>query len=253
MSYTYLQEQGAESSAAYFADIPASVLWRLNLTAGKYCSSDSETNYYRHSRSGMMSEPSTEDRGGDSLMSCAVDSHVRTSPVLVAALESQESEADCGPSSLVSLARFDPGSRSLKTRQTLLFEDSTECLLILPRWGWMLDGECFLLAPLVLHTHVRDCGYWPTPCLPGNGGSHGKAKLKARLFPTPRADSRDNCGGQDARKKAQADGTYIGRNINPQLQEWLMDWPIDWTVVEPLATDKFQQWLDSHGISSHKI
>ena len=33
MSYTFLLEQGAESSAASFADIPAFVLSRLNLTS----------------------------------------------------------------------------------------------------------------------------------------------------------------------------------------------------------------------------
>ena len=27
----------------------------------------------------------------------------------------------------------------------------------------------------------------------------------------------------------------------------LMGWPIGWTVLEPLATDKYQQWLEQHG------
>ena len=43
MSYTFLQEQGEESSAECFSDIPASVLSRLSLTAEKSCSNDNET------------------------------------------------------------------------------------------------------------------------------------------------------------------------------------------------------------------
>ena len=43
MSYTFLQEQGEESSAESFSDIPASVLSRLNLTAAASCSNASGT------------------------------------------------------------------------------------------------------------------------------------------------------------------------------------------------------------------
>lgn len=57
MSYTYLQEQGEESSAGSFSDIPQSVLSRLSLTAGKSCfSNDSEMDTYPSSLSGMTSE-----------------------------------------------------------------------------------------------------------------------------------------------------------------------------------------------------
>jgi hypothetical protein len=39
----------------------------------------------------------------------------------------------------------------------------------------------------------------------------------------------------------------VGGQLNPNWVEWLMGWPIGWTDLKPLATDKFQQWLDSHG------
>ncbi len=71
MSYTYLLEQGEESSAASFSDIPPSVLSRLNLTAEKSCSKDSGTESCQSSRSGMMSPPSTELRGEERSMSSA--------------------------------------------------------------------------------------------------------------------------------------------------------------------------------------
>ena len=32
----------------------------------------------------------------------------------------------------------------------------------------------------------------------------------------------------------------------PQFVAWLMGWPMDWTSLEPLETDKFQQWQQQH-------
>ena len=40
--------------------------------------------------------------------------------------------------------------------------------------------------------------------------------------------------------------------LNPAFSEWLMGWPIEWTDSKPLATDKFQAWLLSHGEHSAK-
>jgi len=37
--------------------------------------------------------------------------------------------------------------------------------------------------------------------------------------------------------------------LNPAWVEWLMGWPIGFTDLEPLAMDRFQQWLRSHGRS----
>jgi len=41
-----------------------------------------------------------------------------------------------------------------------------------------------------------------------------------------------------------------GFNVNPDWNDWLMGWPIGHTDLKPLATDKFQQWLRSHGVCS---
>ena len=69
MSYTYLLEQGEESSAESFSDIPASVLSRSNHTAGKFSCSGSETECCPGSQSGTTCEPSTADRGAALLTS----------------------------------------------------------------------------------------------------------------------------------------------------------------------------------------
>ena len=29
--------------------------------------------------------------------------------------------------------------------------------------------------------------------------------------------------------------------------EWMMGWPIQWSVLKPLETGKFRQWLQQHG------
>jgi hypothetical protein len=35
--------------------------------------------------------------------------------------------------------------------------------------------------------------------------------------------------------------------LSPEWAEWLMGWLMGWSGLAPLATDKFQQWLNSHG------
>ena len=106
MSYIYLQEQGEESSAECFSDIPASVLSRLNLSVEKSCSKDSETESCPSSQSGTTYEPLTANRGEEKLTSSAEDSPVKTSLAQAKARESTEQEAGSGLSSQESLAKY---------------------------------------------------------------------------------------------------------------------------------------------------
>ena len=160
MSYTYLLEQGEESSAASFSDIPQSVLSRLNLIAGKSCCKGSETESYQSSQSGMMLPPSTELRGEGKSMSSAEDSHAPTSPVPVKVRESKARKADSGPKWRESLARFDPDLFLWRTRQCSLFADLTESLQTFPSWGSTHDGELFLLKTPVVLKNAKDFGCW---------------------------------------------------------------------------------------------
>lgn len=87
-------------------------------------------------------------------------------------------------------------------------------------------------------------GWLPTPR--ATDGSHGgritprKGReggtlveaISIRMYPTPRADGRDNAGGSNSRRSAKKRGTYIGRALNPQFVEWLMGFPIGWTDLE---------------------
>ncbi len=94
MSYTYLLEQGEESSAGCFSDIPQSVLSNLNLTAEKSYSKDNETASCQSSQSGMMSAPSTGNLGEEKSISFAEDSHAKICPLPDAGRDWLESVLD---------------------------------------------------------------------------------------------------------------------------------------------------------------
>lgn len=163
MSFTYLQEQGEESSAECFLDIPASVLSRLNLIPDPSCSSVSATGSCRVSRSGTMSAPSTAGPGEDLSMSCAEGSPARTSAQPGRGPESPVNDLASGPRWLGSLARYDPDTRSWRTAQCSLFGGLESFSGIWPRWGMMHDGECSELSTLAPRTDGNESGLWPTP------------------------------------------------------------------------------------------
>jgi len=79
-----------------------------------------------------------------------------------------------------------------------------------------------------------------------------------RLFPTPSANE-DAAGtpagkmqkmlGNDPRIRGETPEEWAGGQLNPMWVEWLMGWPIGWTDLKPLEMDKYQQWLEQHGVS----
>jgi len=238
MSYTYLQEQGAESSAASFADIPQFVLSRLNLTAEKSYSKDNETGSCQSSQFGMMSAPSTELRGEEKSMSSVGVFLAKTSQQQEREPGSQESEADSGERWPESLAKFDPATSLWRTRQCLLFEDSTECLAIFPRWGMMRDGELWELTPPDVVTNANECGLLGTPL--------------ARMWKNRYWFNRKNPMGNLDELPAMHPQTYgnlAGKQMSLTWLEHHMIFPLGWTDQRPLAIPKFQQWLRSHGQS----
>ena len=264
MSYTYLQEQGAESSAATFSDIPAFVLSRLNLTAGRSCSSGNATGACPGSQSGMTFAPSTGDRGGDSLTLCAAGSHARTFPQQDAASASPASDRDSGRKWPASLAKWDRDTCLWRTHQFSLQGDLEPFSATWPRWGLMRGGECWERTMPGHLTSASGSGFWLTPTAQDRGtdapNRMGGPSLGvvARRFPTPQAsDSRDRGNlsmpsiqrRQDLGKQLNLSMVVSedGGALNPPWVEWLMGFPIGWTDLRPLAMDKFQQWRHSHG------
>ena len=220
MSYTYLLEQGAESSAECFSDIPASVLSRLNPTAGASCFSANETESCQGSPSGTTCEPSTENRGGGALMSSAEDSRAslfhqppeeeKRRPIFHKRL-SASLERSCPD---LYLLKMSAERQSTFSRKELINWVTKSGRFSFPRLTWVLTtkGEGFGL----LHTPTTKANYAADSMMKWQC-----CRLFVQVFGKP----------------------------SPTNQEWLMGWPIGWTGLSPLATDKFRQWLHWHGES----
>jgi hypothetical protein len=71
-----------------------------------------------------------------------------------------------------------------------------------------------------------------------------------KMFPTPTKHNAQENGAPSQMDRSTVQlGDLVGGQLNPTWVEWLMGWPLEWTDLKPLAMDKFQQWLHSHGIS----
>lgn len=104
---------------------------------------------------------------------------------------------------------------------------------------------------------------WPTPrALDGEKGARtltesvknrvkkGMANLaEAVVFATPTArDWRSGKASQATMERnSRPLSEQVGGLLNPDWVEWLMGWPIGFSALEPLVTDRFQQWRRSHG------
>jgi len=163
MSYTYLQEQGEESLVESFVDIPQFVLSRLNLTAEKSYSKDSEMESYQSSQSGTMCKPSMETRGEEKLISSAEDFHAKTYQQQEKEQELKDQDQVCGNTWRESSVKFDLNTHSWKTHQCLWDEDLAPSSLTLPKWGMMQSGVLWERITSPLHTDETESGFWPTP------------------------------------------------------------------------------------------
>ena len=195
-------------------------------TPQAFLSPDRMTAFSRLFRFGMTFKPLTESLGADVLTWFLAASPVRTSHALERAQESKESEAVCGVIWPESLARFNPDSQSWRTRQLSLFEDLEESLETWPAWGIAVDGECWALTCAEPIITAPDGGWLPTPTC---------------------ADAKNAGGRQNQYDLSRHAREITGKRLNVLYSEWTMDWVVGWTGITPLETDKFQQWLDSHG------
>jgi hypothetical protein len=159
-----------------------------------------------------ISESSTHPSTRDEWIASQAASLAKTLARLEKAGVLTASALGSGPSSLVSLATFDPDSHSLRTVQCSLFEDSTACSVTLPRWGSMRNGRLYRRPMLELCIGESGSGFWPmfpTPDTgmspnghgirggkPGNGHNSGNsliAMAKHGMWPTPTlGDSRSS-------------------------------------------------------------
>lgn len=91
---------------------------------------------------------------------------------------------------------------------------------------WTRKGH----GPRLVPGLAVDRGYLPTPTATLYGSNQGGA------------------AGRSGPKRQSLEGLTGGVLI--ALREWMMGWPLGWSASEPLATDRFREWLRSHGMCS---
>ena len=234
-----------------------------NRTQQAYLSHDKMTDFSLLSRFGMTYKPLTESLGEELLTLYQEVFHAKTSAQQEKAQELTESEAGCGEKWHASFAKYSPDLSLWKTPQCSLLGDSEEFLETWPQWGLMRDGGCWEQRTLEQTIRGTESGLsekWPTPCLPGNGGTNGKAKMKQMLekYPTPKVqDSRhakmrhpDKSDDHWKSNLGEVVSAQVnGGSLNPTWVEWLMGWPLGWTDLKPLEMDKSHCVQQPHGES----
>jgi hypothetical protein len=147
-----------------------------------------------------------------------------------------ESAADSGEKWRGWFVKYDPDSCSWKTAQCSLLEGLEQFSETWPAWGLMRNGECFELHPLEQPTIDPAFTWLLTPTA---------QSWKAWTFRNPLALIRRNHADGNLQEQLMR---LCQRMITPRCQEILMMWPEGWTDLKPLATARFRQWQQQHGI-----
>lgn len=266
MSWHYLPELAAGSSARSSSDIGSSAPWKSSRTAGKSSCGVKGTVCFPCSRSGTTLAPSMAHPGVAQWISSLRDSHANRSVQQVEGEERRTIETS-GQTPSESYARWDPDSRSWRTSQTFWpMTISAKSSDRWPRAGSMRSGELFPLPKWEPRISERGSGLLPTPSAQSYGTNQGGGAgrigpvreslarmAKTGHWPTPRSSPNEN--RQSHPSPSQLDGSHgkslaaeVGGQLNPDWVEWLMWWPIGWTDLRPLATGRFREWLNTHGI-----
>ena len=228
MSWLYSQALVEEFSEANSSDGEQFVQSSGNPIQQAYLSQDKMTDFSRLSRFGMTFKPLTESLGEALLMWYLGDSHAKTSRRLALEVVSKGLGQVCGSTWHGSSVKLDQPMLLLKTPLCCLKEDWQPSLKTWPRWGMMQNGECFQQEPLEQTTRGSESGYLPTPTC---------HNAKEGAYPA------------EYTRKTPTLATHVGGKIHPEFTEWMMGWPLGWTDLKPLATDKFQQWQQKHGLA----
>lgn len=208
----------------------------LNLTNtdSAYLHKESKTESFPKHQSLVISEHSlvkgTPQAIREWLMSLPQDSHANH-------LVQQESSLDmmtrgtCGLQPLNAFALYDQNTHYWKTCQVSLLAGISEPFLeTWPKAGTLQNGAVFRLNHLVGQLIENDFS------LPAPTKSMGK-----------RGWGISQTGRKRYSEKTQNNAMAYGYKPHPQILEWAMGWPITMTELAPLATGKFQQWLNLHG------
>ena len=220
MSWHYLQGQEVASWEGKSLDGAPSALLKLMPTPAPCCSPGSETGCCHGFLSGMTCEPSMGSRGEVPCRSCLADSHAKTSapPERVTGLTG--SEADYGWKWQESSMKYDPASRSWKTRQCSLLGGLEPYSETWPRWGSMRNGECWERQTWERRTSGTECGLLPTPLASNTkahhmrGSDNGKQREPRSYLTWPTPTKSDWTGGPGCSGRAG------GLNLRTAVAKW---------------------------------
>lgn len=281
MSYTYLQEQGEESSAASFSDIAPCVLSRLTPIAEESCFNGNETGCFHDSQSGTTCEPSTAHLGEGALTLLPEDSHAKISPGHGGGKDLKESAAACGSRCTASSKRSSPGTPSSKTSGTSERGGLTPCDPCSLTSDTGQQTETSTPAIVDHHTYASEHSFlrngigrkWcsrvtakSAQCAANQSARVAESIIRSALaldsrkkdgdwkkkigalLPTPTAqDAKNNAGQAQYKRNTWPLNVIAGGSLNPTWIAWLMGWPHGWTDCAPLGMDKYQRWLRLHG------
>jgi hypothetical protein len=218
MSWHFLRGQEAASWPGRSSDGAPAALLSLIPVAGPPCSPASATAYSSGSPYGTTCGRSTDAPGAATLTWYLAGSPAKPIPrQLEGRTARMTSGRKCDGSWQMSL----PGTYSPRTSSG---EQSTPQPTTSRRWATKPAALPFPRKTWVQTTFGPGIGYVHTPTATANFAAPSMQK-----WPSCRAFVR-----------------AFGRPSTMAL-EWLMGWPIGWTGLQPLETDKFQQWLRSHG------
>jgi hypothetical protein len=108
----------------------------------------------------------------------------------------------------------------------------------------MQDGVAYPLPKSEHRISEKESGYLPTPQKSDGTFRMIRRPLKLRGN-AYRINSNQGVDGNA--KLADIAWNVWGGPLNPTYAEAMMLWPLEWTALQPLAMDKFQQWLQQHG------
>jgi hypothetical protein len=259
MNSLYSQEQVEAFSEESYSGGTQSAPLNGNLIPQAYCAPDKMTDFSRLSRSGMTFKPLMENLGEELLTLYLEASLAKTSVQQGKGQELKVNDQVCGNTWPESSEKFSQLMFLQKIPLCSALEDSVLSSKTLPRWGMMLNGECYPQPKLALITNENVCGSsqkWPTP--DANCGQRGSQPnwtptrksghpaqytinqaVRDSLFPTPTCHkSKEGAYPAEYKRKTPSLATHAGGKLNPMWVEWLMGWPLGWTDLKPLETDK---------------
>jgi hypothetical protein len=166
MSYTYLLEQGEESSAECYSDIPAFVLSKSMNTVEKSCCKGSETESSKGFQSTMTSGTSTANRGEEKSRYWQEDFLAKTflpkEQTMGQNLALMENARAFGWSICDLLKKSNLSISLPKILRFSALGDLEQSSKGFPLWGMMLGGLVSELVQSVRITKEREFGYLPT-------------------------------------------------------------------------------------------